>query len=84
MGVVCSHRELCTQKRTAAHTIAVLQRLGESIGQLLHLGGNGQINELVANVHHEAAEDAGVHLCCATVRMSLEWREGRKLRGPWC
>jgi hypothetical protein len=51
--------------------------VGESVGQLLHLGGNGQINELVANVHHEAAEDAGVHL--------LSWKgenelgmEGRK------
>ena len=51
--------------------------MGESVGQLLHLGGNGQINEHVANVHHEAAEDAGVHL--------LSWKgenelgmEGRK------
>ena len=78
--VVC----LCTHHRTRQNTGAVLQRLGESVGQLLHLGGNGQINELVANVHHEAAEDAGIHLCLYKGENEFDWRRKRKEKGPWC
>ncbi len=72
--VVC----LCTHHRTEQHTRAELQRLGESVGQLLHLGGNGQINELVANVHHEAAEDAGVHMCSYKGENKLDWRREKR------
>ncbi len=54
---------LCTHHHTEQYIRAAPQRPGESVGRLLHLGDNGQINEFVANVHHEAAEDAGVHLC---------------------
>ncbi len=56
----------------------MFQRLGVSVGQLLHLGGNGQINELVANLHHEAAEDTGVHLCLCKGENELGMEGGKR------
>jgi hypothetical protein len=70
-----------TSSNRTTHKSSVTEA-GRSVGQLLHLGGNEQIDELVANVHHEAVEDAGVHLC--SFKGENELGTKRKERGPWC
>ena len=55
-----------------------LEAGAEEVAVLLHLALHRQVNVLLANVRHKAAQQGGVHLACQGTKHSVGAKERRR------